>query len=74
MEVLTFGRITEITGSSFSVDAVADTAALRERLEEMFPVLASTKYIIAVDKKMTTENTAINESAVIALLPPFSGG
>lgn len=73
-EVLGFGKIAGITGSSIRVNGVTDTDSLRAKLEDSFPLLKETKYVLAVDKQMTTGNLLLKEGSVIALLPPFSGG
>ncbi|AXY73311.1 MoaD/ThiS family protein [Paraflavitalea soli] len=70
-----FGQFAEMAGShSLQVDQVADTDALRRRLETMFPVLQSIPYLVAVDKDIATGNTILQPTSVIALLPPYSGG
>jgi molybdopterin synthase sulfur carrier subunit len=75
MIVLTFGQITDVTGSpSLEVDPTPDTDALNILLEGLYPGLGQKKYIIAVDKKTILGNTPLSSSSVVALLPPFSGG
>ena len=75
MRIKTFGKLTEITGSSELVlEDVQDTVALKSALVQHFPALAGLKFFIAVDNKMTRSNTPIGKDAEIALLPPFSGG
>ncbi len=71
----TFGRLTELTGGvQHILPAVTDTDALRQQLAQQFPELAGVRYFIAINNKMVQENTIIPENAVLALLPPFSGG
>jgi sulfur-carrier protein len=75
IQLLAFGQIAEITGkSSWTISGVEDTNALIKKLEEEFPALVKMKYSIAVNKKVTQENTIITDKDTIALLPPFSGG
>ncbi len=75
INIIIFGQIADITGtSSLTVENVADTSQLIERLTVTYPALASAKYAIAVDKKIVKENTALTNNNTIALLPPFSGG
>lgn len=75
MQILFFGQIIDITGSSELVmDTVPDTDTLRELLREQFPHLANIRYALAVDKQLSTTNTPLNDQSVVALLPPFSGG
>ena len=73
-EVIGFGKIAGITGASLRVSDVHDIDSLRRKLEFDFPLLKDTKYLVAVNKKMVTENISLENRAVIALMPPFSGG
>ncbi|MGL6268556.1 MAG: MoaD/ThiS family protein [Chitinophagaceae bacterium] len=43
-------------------------------LKEKFPKLADSKFAIAVDKKVITENSLINQASTVVLMPAFSGG
>lgn len=72
--ITTFGQLTELTASKIILEDVTDTVMLQQMLIHKYPVLQNTKYAIAVDKKIVSENTAINETSSVALLPPFSGG
>lgn len=73
VKVIAFGKIAEITGKEFSV-AASDTEALKEQLVVQFPQLADMKFAVAVNKKVTDENTALNNNDTVALMPPYSGG
>lgn len=53
---------------------IADTNSLVKELNRQYPGFANAKYMIAVDKKIVTENMAIGEHNAIALMPAFSGG
>lgn len=73
--IIIFGQLTEITGTgSLALTGITDTNALVKELNRKYPGLANVKYMIAVDKKMVTENVVLNEYSTIALMPPFSGG
>ena len=74
MQIILFGRLTDIAGNSVSLKNVADTDGLVKALHESYPALANTKYVIAVDKQIIKENTVLNNNSTVALLPPFSGG
>ena len=74
MQIILFGRLTDIAGNSVSLKNVADTDGLAKALHESYPALANTKYVIAVDKQIIKENTVLNNNSTVALLPPFSGG
>jgi molybdopterin converting factor small subunit len=74
VKIILFGKLADIAGSSVSVDNVLDTDSLVDSLNKRYPELATTKYIIAVDKQVIKENTVLNKKSMVALLPPFSGG
>ena len=69
-----FGQIAEITGAdSFQLNA-NDTDEIQQMLSKRFPELEKRHYAIAVDKVVVKVNTSLKTGAVVALLPPFSGG
>jgi molybdopterin converting factor small subunit len=72
--VLAFGQLAEITGASFLLHDINDTDALSAFMRSAFPASASIPYKIAINKKIITRNTVIDNNSTIALLPPFSGG
>jgi molybdopterin synthase sulfur carrier subunit len=74
VNIIIFGRLTDITGSSLALENIADTNSLVKELHTLYPALADAKYVIAVNKKMVNENTPLTENSIVALLPPFSGG
>lgn len=75
VKVLIFGQLTDITGlSEIHLDDVSDRDELIKKLNQKYPALTDSKYAIAVDKKVTSQNTPFTDSSIIALLPPFSGG
>lgn len=75
VNILLFGQLLEIAGTgNLVLDDIADTDALVKELNLKYPAFANTKYMIAVDRKVVTENVAITEHNTIALMPAFSGG
>ena len=72
--VLFFGKLAEIAGPKAELPLIASTDALLEQLRLQYPLLASEKFIVAVDKKTITGNTTLNDHCTVALLQPFSGG
>jgi molybdopterin synthase sulfur carrier subunit len=73
--LILFGQLVDITGSTtLMVEDAGDTDRLTQYLHQHFPALRDVKYAIAVDKKIIRENTSLNNGAIVALLPPFSGG
>ena len=75
IQVIVFGQLTDITGSGLiGVKMVTDTNSLLQSLKEKYPKLVDTKFAVAVDKKVITENTILNQASTVVLMPPFSGG
>ena len=74
LKIIFFGRLADIAGESIVLQDVADTDGLVKALHKNYPQLADTKYAIAVDKKVISENTILQKTSEVALLPPFSGG
>lgn len=70
-----FGQLAELCGTDhITVEEIRDTNMLLENLFHQFPGLQNTKFIVAVDNKITTGNTLLTNTSIVALLPPFSGG
>jgi sulfur-carrier protein len=75
LTIMVFGQLQDITGSSvISIDDVTDTDMLLSKLIIQYPLLKEKKFLIALNKKIITGKTGINQLQAIALLPPFSGG
>ena len=74
VNIIIFGQLTDIAGSSLALENIADTNSLVKELHIRYPALADARYLVAVDKKVANENTTLTENSVVALLPPFSGG
>lgn len=75
LTILFFGQLKEKTGiGSTQVDEVIDTNALIELLSKRYPALQESSFVVAVNKLISADNTAISPGATIALLPPYSGG
>ena len=75
MEIIFFGQLADIAGkSNIQMEGITGTDTLKATLEADFPGLKQVKYMLAVDKKMITSNTALTGCEMIALMPPFSGG
>ena len=74
VKIISFGKIAEITGKEFSVAEASDTETLKKQLQQRFPLLADMKFAVAVNKKITEENTVLNDNDTVALMPPYSGG
>ncbi len=72
--ITTYGKITGIAGQNIPAPGIPDTDALRTWLQQQFPALAQQTYYIAVNHIVIYANTTLPAGAVVALLPPFSGG
>jgi molybdopterin converting factor subunit 1 len=75
IEVIFFGQLTDSTGvSSVLVEDVANTETLIDVIKSRYPSLESSKYMVAVNNTMVTENTILTPGSKVAFMPPFSGG
>jgi molybdopterin synthase sulfur carrier subunit len=75
VNLIIFGRLTDLTGKSTMVlSDIPDTNTLVKQLHELYPLLAVNKYVVAVDRKIISDNTILKENSTVALMPPFSGG
>ncbi len=75
INIILFGQLTDITGAgSLTMKDVTDTDSLVVTLQIGYPALISSKFVIAVDKKVISGNTPLTNNCTVALLPPFSGG
>jgi sulfur-carrier protein len=75
INLIIFGRLTDITGkNSMTLPDIPDTNALVKQMHTLYPALKQNKYVIAVDRKIISGNTILNENSTVAMMPPFSGG
>jgi sulfur-carrier protein len=75
VNLIIFGRLTDITGKNeMTLSDIPDTDALVKQMHEAYPALALNKYVLAVDRKIISGNTALKENSTVAMMPPFSGG
>jgi len=75
INLIIFGRLADITGKgTMTLSGISDTNALVKQIHELYPLLAVNKYVIAVDRKIISGNTILNDNSTVALMPPFSGG
>lgn len=73
VKIISFGKLKEILGPDFKAEA-ENTDDLINKLNEKFPQLKDLKLRIAVNQKIISENTALQNNDVVALMPPYSGG
>lgn len=74
IELLAFGKIAEVVGDKQQLEGITDTASLQDLLQEKYPQLTGLPFRIAVNKVIVSGNTMLQDDAVVALMPPFSGG
>ena len=74
INIIIFGQLCDLLGENLVMNNVDDTDSLTSILNERYPELARSKYMMAVDKKLVKGNTLLNNNSTVALLPPFSGG
>ena len=75
MKLKLFGQLVDLVGNNcFEITDVNDTDTLIQQLQLKYPALINSKYKIAVNRNIIQSNTALQQDAEVALLPPFSGG
>jgi molybdopterin synthase sulfur carrier subunit len=75
IEVLFFGRLTEIVGAErINLENITDTDTLNTQLWALYPALQQLQYKIALNQKVIHTNKALAEGMTVAVMPPFSGG
>jgi len=75
IQVMIFGQLTDIVNShELTLTGISDTNSLVRELNNRYPLLAGSRYVMAVNKQTITANTVLNDDSTVALLPPFSGG
>ena len=74
IKTILFGQLAEIAGTGLiELPDINTTFELVKDLNEKFPDLADSKYIIAVDGKVVSGDSPLKDNCTVALLPPFSG-
>ncbi len=74
-KILFFGQLVEIVGAKeLELEGVNDIESLTSTLHQRFPLLGQSKYIIAVNQEMISDNRKLEDHSIIAFMPPFSGG
>ena len=75
IQVMIFGQLTDIVNShELTLTGISDTNSLVRELNNRYPLLAGSRYMMAVNKQTVTANTLLKDDSIVALLPPFSGG
>lgn len=74
VNIIIFGQLRDVLGEQLVLEDVIDVAGLKKRLHEQYPAMQDTTYMVAINKKLVTENTGLTENCTVAILSPFSGG
>lgn len=75
VSILFFGQLVELTGKTdMELSNVEDTLAAREILQDLFPDLGQTPYLMALDREIIHDNMPLTGNHTLALLPPYAGG
>ena len=75
VHIMLFGQLADITGvDKITVENTLDTDSMVKSLQNTYPALTQSTFVIAVDKKIISANTLLTDQCTVALLPPFSGG
>ncbi|ANZ32734.1 molybdopterin converting factor subunit 1 [Staphylococcus carnosus] len=77
MKVLYFAEIKEILQKDtdqFQIDNEMTVEAFKQYLFEKYPEIDGKKFQIALNEEFVQPHEKINQSDVVALIPPVSGG
>ncbi|GGH72041.1 molybdopterin converting factor small subunit [Filimonas zeae] len=74
IEIVAFGKISEVTGTGLQAEGPDTTEALQQWLHNRYPALQQMRYCIAVNQQIVNSHIPLPDGAQVALLPPFSGG
>jgi len=75
VKLICFGRIAEIIeNKNMEISGITETDEFKIHIEGLYPALKTMKYKIAVNQELIQQNTPIPNNAIVALMPPFSGG
>lgn len=75
VEVLFFGQLEELAGCDrINVRDATDTLTVTRLVCNQYPALSGVKYLIAVNHEVVAGNIPLQDGAVVAFLPPYSGG
>ena len=75
VEIRFFGQLTDLTKADvIFLEDMVNTDLLKKRVIELYPALAHTTFMMALNNNMVNEKTDIASNSVIAFMPPFSGG
>jgi len=74
-KILFFGQLIEIVGAKeLELEGMNDIDTVKISLHHKFPLLSQSKYVIAVNQEMISDNRKLEDHAIVAFMPPFSGG
>lgn len=75
LKIQVFGNVGDIIGSNeLIVKDVSSKDDLVKTLNYQYPKLSGTKYVVAVNRKISSQNDSLDEHSEVALIPPYSGG
>ena len=75
IEIRFFGQLTDLTKSEvIFLEDLSDTEQVKKRVLELYPSLAITTFMMALNNTMIKEKMNVDANSVIAFMPPFSGG
>jgi molybdopterin synthase sulfur carrier subunit len=75
VHIILFGQLSDIIGvDKITIENSLDTDSMVKSLQNTYPALTQSTFVIALDKKIISSNTLLTDQCTVALLPPFSGG
>jgi molybdopterin converting factor small subunit len=69
-----FGELAELSSMREISCIAADTDSLKIFLFQHFPELKGRVFMLAVNRRIVTENLLLADMDEVAIMPPFSGG
>lgn len=75
VEIQLYGVLAEVAKlNTLQLADINDTNQLIALLSTKYPDFSKYNYSIALNNKLITDNTNLNNNDKIAIMPPFSGG
>ncbi len=75
IKILFFGSIGALVGESEMIlEGFNNVKSVEKHLNNLFPDLLNYTFRIAVNQELIEDNADLNNSDVLALMPPFAGG
>ncbi len=78
IQILLFGIVADLVGENslnFSLPEKTTVLTFKEKLTEIYPQLQNyNSYAIAVNETYALDDIVLNDTDIVAIIPPVSGG